>query len=156
MAEDNTLKLVDETLRDGSQSLWGMLTSYHMSEPVIGEMGEVGFGATLGGLDDGLSGQGLYAEEDVRGPAALVLVVHACWRAWGSRYGDSSMFQQLLARLVDAYLRSLGVIWATVDLEHVLHRRNERGVLFRRDAEPLRSPRFQLVFFLNSFGRSRS
>jgi oxaloacetate decarboxylase alpha subunit len=43
MTVDNTLKLVDETLRDGSQSLWGMLTSYHMSEPVIGEMGEVGF-----------------------------------------------------------------------------------------------------------------
>lgn len=27
---NDTLQLVDETLRDGGQSLWGMMTSYHM------------------------------------------------------------------------------------------------------------------------------
>lgn len=43
MAADNTLKLVDETLRDGTQSLWGMMMSYHMFEPVIEEIAEAGF-----------------------------------------------------------------------------------------------------------------
>lgn len=37
------LQLCDETLRDGTQSLWGMMMSYHMFEPVIGEIGEAGF-----------------------------------------------------------------------------------------------------------------
>jgi len=48
MSDNNTLQLVDETLRDGGQSLWGMLTSYHMSEPVLGEIAEAGF-ATIDG-----------------------------------------------------------------------------------------------------------
>ena len=43
MTTDNTLKLVDETLRDGTQSLWGMMMSYHMFEPVLGEIAEAGF-----------------------------------------------------------------------------------------------------------------
>jgi len=43
MTVDNTLQLVDETLRDGGQSLWGMMTSYHMSEPILGEIAEAGF-----------------------------------------------------------------------------------------------------------------
>jgi oxaloacetate decarboxylase alpha subunit len=37
------LQLVDETLRDGTQSLWGMMTSYHMIEPVLGEIAEAGY-----------------------------------------------------------------------------------------------------------------
>ncbi len=43
MTADNTLKLVDETLRDGTQSLWGMMMSYHMLEPVISEISEAGY-----------------------------------------------------------------------------------------------------------------
>lgn len=43
MATDDTLQLVDETLRDGTQSLWGMMMSYHMLEPVLGEIAEAGF-----------------------------------------------------------------------------------------------------------------
>lgn len=38
-----TLRLVDESLRDGVQSLWGMMMPHHMSEPVIGQIGEAGF-----------------------------------------------------------------------------------------------------------------
>ena len=43
MSGDNTLKLVDETLRDGTQSLWGMMMSYHMMEPVVSEIAEAGY-----------------------------------------------------------------------------------------------------------------
>jgi len=43
MGSDNKLQLVDETLRDGTQSLWGMMMGYHMLEPVVGEIGECGF-----------------------------------------------------------------------------------------------------------------
>ena len=43
MGGDNTLELVDETLRDGTQSLWGMMMSYHMIEPVLGEIAEAGY-----------------------------------------------------------------------------------------------------------------
>lgn len=43
MALDDTIHLTDETLRDGSQSLWGMMMSYHMIEPVVGEIGEAGY-----------------------------------------------------------------------------------------------------------------
>ncbi|HOD29940.1 MAG TPA: hypothetical protein PKH03_12095 [Syntrophales bacterium] len=43
MGGNNTLELVDETLRDGTQSLWGMMMSYHMIEPVLGEIAEAGY-----------------------------------------------------------------------------------------------------------------
>jgi oxaloacetate decarboxylase alpha subunit len=43
MSENNTLQLVDESLRDGTQSRWGMMMSYHMFEPVLGEIGEAGY-----------------------------------------------------------------------------------------------------------------
>jgi len=43
MGANNTLELVDETLRDGTQSLWGMMMSYHMIEPVLGEIAEAGY-----------------------------------------------------------------------------------------------------------------
>ncbi|OPY85412.1 MAG: 2-oxoglutarate carboxylase large subunit [Smithella sp. PtaU1.Bin162] len=42
-ADNGPLKLVDETLRDGTQSLWGMMISYHMFEPVLREISEVGY-----------------------------------------------------------------------------------------------------------------
>ncbi len=41
--QGGTLELIDETLRDGTQSLWGMMMGYHMIEPVIGEIAEAGF-----------------------------------------------------------------------------------------------------------------
>ena len=41
--EGGELELVDETFRDGSQSLWGMMMSYHSFEPVVKEVGEIGF-----------------------------------------------------------------------------------------------------------------
>ena len=40
---NGTLQLVDETLRDGTQSLWGMMMGYHMIEPVIAEIGQAGY-----------------------------------------------------------------------------------------------------------------
>ena len=40
---NDSLQLVDETLRDGTQSLWGMMMGYHMMEPVIGEIGQAGY-----------------------------------------------------------------------------------------------------------------
>lgn len=43
MSSDNRLYITDTTLRDGVQSLWGMRCSYHMQEPVMQELGEVGF-----------------------------------------------------------------------------------------------------------------
>jgi oxaloacetate decarboxylase alpha subunit len=43
MSDNNALELVDETFRDGVQSLWGMMQGYHMSEPVLGEIGEAGY-----------------------------------------------------------------------------------------------------------------
>lgn len=41
--EGGVLELVDETFRDGSQSLWGMMMSHHSFEPVVKEVGEIGF-----------------------------------------------------------------------------------------------------------------
>ena len=38
-----TLQLVDESLRDGIQSLWGAMMGYHMFEPVVGEIVEAGY-----------------------------------------------------------------------------------------------------------------
>jgi len=40
---NNTLELIDETLRDGMQSRWGMMMTHHMFEPVLGEIGEAGY-----------------------------------------------------------------------------------------------------------------
>lgn len=42
MAED-MLKIHDESLRDGTQSLWGTMMGHNMLEPVIEEIGEAGF-----------------------------------------------------------------------------------------------------------------
>ncbi len=41
--EGGTLELIDETLRDGTQSVWGMMMGYHMIEPVVGEIAEAGY-----------------------------------------------------------------------------------------------------------------
>lgn len=41
--EGGKLELIDETLRDGSQSLWGMMMSYHMVEPVLEDIVNSGF-----------------------------------------------------------------------------------------------------------------
>ncbi len=41
--EGGKLELIDETLRDGSQSLWGMMMSYHMIEPVLEDIVNSGF-----------------------------------------------------------------------------------------------------------------
>ena len=41
--QGGTLELIDETLRDGVQSLWGLMMSYHMIEPVVGEIAEAGY-----------------------------------------------------------------------------------------------------------------
>ena len=38
-----TLQLVDESLRDGIQSLWGAMMGYHMFEPVVKEISEAGY-----------------------------------------------------------------------------------------------------------------
>jgi len=43
VGSNGTLQLVDETLRDGTQSLWGMMMSYHMLEPVCKDIAEAGF-----------------------------------------------------------------------------------------------------------------
>jgi len=43
VSDNGTLQLVDETLRDGTQSLWGMMMSYHMIEPVLGEIAQSGY-----------------------------------------------------------------------------------------------------------------
>ncbi len=40
---NGTLQLVDESLRDGIQSRWGMMMTHHMFEPVLGEIGEAGY-----------------------------------------------------------------------------------------------------------------
>ena len=53
------------------------------------------------------------------------------------------MLQQLLTRLINADLRVLWIVWSPVDLQHIFHRRNEFGVMFRRNAEPDRSPGFR-------------
>ena len=41
--EGGLLELIDETLRDGTQSLWGMMMGYHMIEPVLSEIAEAGY-----------------------------------------------------------------------------------------------------------------
>jgi oxaloacetate decarboxylase alpha subunit len=43
MSADDTIKLVDQSLRDGTQSLWGMMMGYHMMEPVVQEIAEAGY-----------------------------------------------------------------------------------------------------------------
>jgi len=111
------------------------------------KISEVDLGAVLGSLYVSFAGERLHTKENVCGSAALVLVVHACRRTGNGWYGDSGVLKQLLARLVDANLRVRGIIRPPVDFEHVFHRRNERGVLFRRDTESLSAPGLQLVFF---------
>jgi oxaloacetate decarboxylase alpha subunit len=43
MAKNDVLKIHDETLRDGTQSLWGMMMGHFMWQPVMKELGEAGF-----------------------------------------------------------------------------------------------------------------
>lgn len=43
MSSDDAVHFTDVTFRDGSQSLWGLRLSYHMIEPVMGEVAEAGY-----------------------------------------------------------------------------------------------------------------
>src|SRR5262249_3305661 len=63
----------------------------------------------------------------------------------GDRLGD--LADELLARLVEADRRAFLVVRAVVDLQDVLHRRNEGGVGLRRDHPLLAEPGLQRGFF---------
>ena len=78
---------------------------------------------------------------------ALVLVVVAGRKAWLHRLWRAGFLDQLLRDFVEADQRPRRIVRARVDVEHVLHRRDEGSVRFRRNHPIVRQVRFQIVFF---------
>src|SRR5215213_2899298 len=93
-----------------------------------------------------LPGQRLAHHEQVRRPLPLVFVVGPRRPAWGGRHRHARLGDQLLAGLVQADLRSLGVAGPLVDLQHVLHLAHEVRALLGRDHPLLLAPRLEVVF----------
>src|SRR5712691_449721 len=85
--------------------------------------------------------------EEVGGAVALVLVIETGWASRFHRDRHARFGNQLLARLVQAHQRTIGIAWPRVDGQHVFHRRYERAVGLRRDDPLLSAMRPESVFF---------
>jgi hypothetical protein len=75
----------------------------------------------LGHRDMTPPGQGLAGQKQARNPVAGIDVVDALHRTWSRRKGLSGLADQLLEGLVQAHHRTLGILRAVVDLQHIFH-----------------------------------
>jgi hypothetical protein len=119
---------------------------YRSSEITREQPSEVHRRAPLGHLDVAAAGQRLVHHEQVHRPVADVLVVDPLGLAGARRDRRPGVADELLARLVEADHRAVGVVGALVDLQHVLHLADELRVGLRRDAPLPLQVRLQLVF----------
>src|SRR5713226_2301129 len=85
--------------------------------------------------------------EEVGGTVALVLVIETGRASRFHRDRHARFGNQLLARLVKANQRAIGIVWPRVDGQHVFHRRYERAVGLRRDDPALSAMGLENVFF---------
>ncbi len=97
--------------------------------------------------DVGATREGLQHHEDVGDPVADVFMVIPCRTPRRHRQGPLRFADQLLACLVQTNQRVLRVVRPLIDIQHVLHRADELGTGFARQAPHLPPPRLQLVFF---------
>lgn len=77
---------------------------------------------------------------------ALIFIVVAGWLAWPHREGRARLGYKLFRCFVEADERPGRIVRPRVDLKHVLHRRNERGVGLGRDYPIFLQVRFEIVF----------
>ena len=89
--------------------------------------------------------QGVGHQKQVDHPAPHVLRVVAC--RVPRRHGEPrpDVGQELAARLVEADDRTRRIVWALIDIKHILHVPDEVSVGCGRDAPLLFQPRFERV-----------
>jgi hypothetical protein len=92
------------------------------------QMGEVYGRVTLRGLDPLLSRQRLENQKQIRWALALVLVVEVLRLPGRGGEGLSGFRHQLFAGLVQAHLRSLGIVGAGGALQDILHGIDKLGI----------------------------
>ena len=98
-------------------------------------------------FDASLAGQGLEDHKQIGDPVASVFMVVSSRSTGSNRHRHSRLTDQLLARLVQANLRTLWVIRPFVHVQHVLHVPDELRILLGRNTPLLLQPRFKFVFF---------
>ena len=84
--------------------------------------------------------------EDVGRAIAFVLVVVTRRLSWLHRCGCAGLGDELLGGFVEADERARRIVRPRVDVQHVLHRRHERSIGFRRDHPVVGQVRFEIVF----------
>jgi hypothetical protein len=119
----------------------------HLVRELAKALGIILFRASIRHLHVSLAGQRLKDHEEIGHAVANVLAVVASHLARCRRHGGADLADQLLAGLVQAHDRTLGVIRPLVHLQHVLHLPDELGIGFRRNAPLLAQPRLEFVFF---------
>src|SRR5712692_4256714 len=85
--------------------------------------------------------------EEVGGAVALVLVIETRRASRFHRDRLARFGKELLARLVQAYQRAIGIAWPRIHGQHVFHRGYERAVGLRRDDPLLTAMGRENVFF---------
>lgn len=106
---------------------------------------EIEHRAPLGDLDVPQSGLWLDKQKEVSRAVAFILVIVARWLTGPGWYRRARLYDQLLACLIKVDLRALRVIRRGVQIQGLLHRRDELAT-DRRDAPLLFQPGLEFVF----------
>src|SRR6266540_456595 len=114
-------------------------------QQVLDAVRPVDAGAPRADHDVAPAAQRLADEEQVAHPAALVLIILACWPAGLHRHGRGDLRQELAAGLIQAHLRVARIVGLGVDPKHVLHAPHELGIVLGRDAPAFLQPRLEAV-----------
>jgi hypothetical protein len=93
-----------------------------------------------------LTAERLEHHKQVRRPVAFVFVISSGRAAWGRGDRHTGFLHKLLAGFVEADHGAFWVVRPMVNLQHVLHRADEIGVLLGGDHPLLTQPGLQLVF----------
>ena len=102
--------------------------------------------AALGDLDMAPTFERREQHEEIGRAVALVLVVVTRGLSCSHGLGRARLRDELLARLIEADQRARRIVRPRVDVEHVLHRRDERCVGFRWDHPVVGQVRLEVVF----------
>ena len=104
-------------------------------------------GSVLSHRDMAPTGQGLHFHENFDHPISDVLIVHPqrLSRLAGDRLMDFA--DQLLAGLVHANYRIIGIILQVINLQNIFHRRYKGCAPFRRNFPVFAEVRLKFIFF---------
>lgn len=108
--------------------------------------GKLDAASLVGDFDVAPAAQRFRHDEQVGRPVAFLFAVHPLGMSRRHRDRLPDFAQQLLAGFIQADLRSLGIIGALVDIQHVFQMPDKLRVLLGRNAPTLLQPRLEFIF----------